>query len=73
LVFWRIDRDPCFDAPWVVKQKIWIFAATRPDASFDVPRVVKGSIRTKIKIHLDVSFDDPRDIEAKKPIFAEIF
>ena len=32
-----------FDAPWVVKQKIRIFLAMRPDVCFDVPWVVKGN------------------------------
>ena len=32
-----------FDAPWVVKQKIRIFLAMRPDVCFDAPWVVKGN------------------------------
>jgi len=33
-----------FDAPWVVKQKIRIFLAMRPDVCFDVPWVVKAKM-----------------------------
>ena len=33
-----------FDAPWVVKQKIRIFLAMRPDVCFDAPWVVKAKM-----------------------------
>ena len=33
-----------FDVPWVVKQKIRIFLAMRPDVCFDAPWVVKAKM-----------------------------
>ena len=35
------DHGLCFDAPWVVKQKIRMYRPKEPDVSFDAPWVVK--------------------------------
>ena len=42
--------DVCFDAPWVVKEKMRILAAKRPDVCFDAPRVVKGKLGALCRI-----------------------
>ena len=56
-----------FDAPWVVKQKIRIFLAMRPDVCFDVPWVVKGNCWIFFGFQPDVCFDAPRVVKAKMP------
>ena len=61
------DHGLCFDAPWVVKQKIRMYRPKEPDVSFDAPWVVKQKIRIFLAMRPDVCFDVPRVVKAKMP------